>query len=175
MRTNIQQIDTTYSNQLNMTYQSPETVAIVIFHIRFLVLFYVFSSMRAHPSDHLLLFAGNSLMKARRRIAMVEPIMEDYIYVSQKNFLSGDNEGRVVKKSFLEIQGTFLVKIRDNTLNGTIRENTVGHIENFLKVVGPLKIKGVSQDRFRLSVFPISLLGATSEWFKKECIVSITT
>nr|GEY45832.1 hypothetical protein [Tanacetum cinerariifolium] len=48
----------------------------------------------------------------------------------------------MVEKSFLEIQGTFLVKIRDNTFNGTIRENEVEHIEKFLKVVGPFKIKG---------------------------------
>ncbi|GKC46515.1 hypothetical protein Tco_1064237 [Tanacetum coccineum] len=81
----------------------------------------------------------------------------------------------MVKNSFLEIQGTFLVKIRDNIFNGTIRENAVEHIENFLKVVGPLKIKSASQDRFRLSVFAISLSGATSQWFKKECIGSVTT
>ncbi|GJY17481.1 hypothetical protein Tco_0388972 [Tanacetum coccineum] len=81
----------------------------------------------------------------------------------------------MVEKSFLEIQGTFLVKIRDNAFNGTIGENAVEHIENFLEVVGPLKIKGVSHDRFRLSVFPISLTGAASEWFKKNCIGSVTT
>ncbi|GJS91279.1 hypothetical protein Tco_0773915 [Tanacetum coccineum] len=106
---------------------------------------------------------------------MAEPIPEDYIYVTRKNFLSGDNEGRMVKKSFLEIQGIFLVKIRDNAFNGTIKENAVEHIENFLEVVEPLKIKGVSHDRFRLSVFPISLSSAASEWFKKQCIGSVTT
>ncbi|GKB92009.1 hypothetical protein Tco_0964281 [Tanacetum coccineum] len=81
----------------------------------------------------------------------------------------------MVEKSFLEIQGIFLVKIRDNTFNGTIGENAVEHIEIFLKVVGPLKIKGISQDRSRLSVFPISLAGAIGEWFKKDCIGSVTT
>ncbi|GJY79963.1 hypothetical protein Tco_0492714 [Tanacetum coccineum] len=106
---------------------------------------------------------------------MAEPIPEDYISVTRKNFLSGDNEGRMVEKSFLEIQGTFLVKIRDNAFNGTIKENAVEHIENFLEVVEPLKIKGVSHDRFRLSVFPISLSSAASEWFKKQCIGSVTT
>ncbi|GJX74881.1 hypothetical protein Tco_0313476, partial [Tanacetum coccineum] len=94
---------------------------------------------------------------------------------TQKNLLYDDNEGRMVEKSFLEIQGTFLVKIRDKTLNGIIGENTFKHIDNFLEVVGPLKIKGLSQDRFRLNVFPISLAGAASEWFKKDCIGSDTT
>ncbi|GJT92962.1 hypothetical protein Tco_1081807 [Tanacetum coccineum] len=106
---------------------------------------------------------------------MVEPNLNDYISVTRKNFLSDDNKGRMAEKSFLEIQGTFLVKIRDNTFNGTIGENVVEHIENFLEVVRPLNIKGISHDRFRLSVFPISLAGAASEWFKKDCIGSVTT
>ncbi|GKE58795.1 hypothetical protein Tco_1497980 [Tanacetum coccineum] len=67
---------------------------------------------------------------------MAEP--NEYIFVTRKNFLSDDNEGRMVEKSFLEIQGTFLVKIRDNTFNGIIGENAFKHIDNFLEVVGPL-------------------------------------
>ncbi|GKA70008.1 hypothetical protein Tco_0776072 [Tanacetum coccineum] len=81
----------------------------------------------------------------------------------------------MAEKSFLEIQGTFFVKIRDNTFNGRIRESTVKHIENFIEIVRPLKIKGVSHDRFRLSIFPISFVGAASEWFKKDSIGSVTT
>ncbi|GJS37310.1 hypothetical protein Tco_0535692 [Tanacetum coccineum] len=104
---------------------------------------------------------------------MAEPI--DYIFVTRKNFLSNDNKGRMAEKSFVEIQGTFLVKIRDNTFNGIIRENTFKHIDNFLEVVRPLKVKGLTQDQFRLSFFPISLAGAASEWFKKDCIGSVTT
>ncbi|GKE19760.1 hypothetical protein Tco_1431272 [Tanacetum coccineum] len=104
---------------------------------------------------------------------MAEP--NEYIFVIRKNFLSNDNEGRMVEKSFLEIQRTFLVKIRNNTFNGIIGENAFKHIDNFIKVVGSLKINGLSQDRFRLSVFPVSLAGAASEWFKKDCIGSVTT
>ncbi|GJR55160.1 hypothetical protein Tco_1405681 [Tanacetum coccineum] len=104
---------------------------------------------------------------------MAEP--NKYISVTRKNFLSDDNKGRMIEKSFLEIQGTFLVKILDNNFNGIIGENAFKHIDNFPEVVGPLKIKGLSQDRFRLSVFLISLAGAISEWFKKDCIGSVTT
>ncbi|GJV58516.1 hypothetical protein Tco_1459521 [Tanacetum coccineum] len=104
---------------------------------------------------------------------MTEP--NEYISVTRKNFLSDDNKGRMIEKSFDEIQGTFLMKIHDNTFNGIIRENAFKHINNFIEVVGPLKVKGLSQDRFRLSVFPISLVGAASEWFKKDCIGSVTT
>ncbi|GJR50704.1 hypothetical protein Tco_1401225 [Tanacetum coccineum] len=99
----------------------------------------------------------------------------DYITATQKNFVSNDNEGRMVEKCIIEIQGTFLVKICDYAFNGNIGENAFKHIDKFLEVVGPIKINGFTQDRFRLSVFPISLAGAASEWFTKECIGSITT
>nr|GEV21032.1 hypothetical protein [Tanacetum cinerariifolium] len=105
---------------------------------------------------------------------MAELNLNEYISVTRKNFRYDDNEGRMVENSFLEIQGTFLVKIRDNTFNRIIGENTFKHINNVFKVVGPLK-KGLSQDQFRLSFFPISLAGAASEWFKKDCIGSVTT
>ncbi|GKE94382.1 hypothetical protein Tco_1579237 [Tanacetum coccineum] len=147
LRNVIQQIHTAYSNQLNTAYRSPDIVAVVIFR--------------------------NRLMK--KGSTMAEPNLDEYIYVTRKNYLSDDNEGRIVEKTFLEIQGTFLVRIRDNAFNGIIGENAFEHIKNFLEVVGPLKIKGVSHDRFRLSVFPISLTGATGEWFKKDFIGSFTT
>ncbi|GJW89428.1 hypothetical protein Tco_0164768 [Tanacetum coccineum] len=69
----------------------------------------------------------------------------NYISVSQKNCISNDNEGRMIERNFVEIQGAFLVKIQDNTFNGAIRENVFEHIS------------------------------AASEWFKKDCIGSVTT
>nr|GEY89505.1 hypothetical protein [Tanacetum cinerariifolium] len=81
----------------------------------------------------------------------------------------------MIERNFVEIPGTFLVKIRENTFNGAIGENVFEHINNFLEVVGLIKINGVSQDRFRLSIFSISLAGAAGEWFKKDCIGSVST
>ncbi|GJT96084.1 hypothetical protein Tco_1091602 [Tanacetum coccineum] len=69
----------------------------------------------------------------------------------------------------------FFLKIRDNTFDGAIGENVFEHINKFLEVVGPIKINRVSQDRFWLSIFPISFAGAAGEWFKKDCIGSVTT
>ncbi|GJR57941.1 hypothetical protein Tco_1500103 [Tanacetum coccineum] len=92
---------------------------------------------------------------------MAEP--NDFITSTRKNFISNDNEGRMVKKCIFEIQGTFLVKVRDNAFNGNIGENAFKHIDKFLKVVRPIKINGLTQDRFRLSVFPVSLTGAAKE------------
>ncbi|GKC08602.1 hypothetical protein Tco_1000212 [Tanacetum coccineum] len=104
---------------------------------------------------------------------MAEP--NDYITATRKNFVSNDNKGRMVEKCIVEIQGTFLVKIRDDTFNGNVGENAFKHIDKFLEIIGPIKINGLTQDRFRLSVFPVSLAGAVSEWFTKECLGSITT
>ncbi|GKA14716.1 hypothetical protein Tco_0694362 [Tanacetum coccineum] len=67
------------------------------------------------------------------------------------------------------------MKIRDYDFNEDIRENAFIHIDKFLKIVRPVKINGLTQDQFRLSVFLVSLIGAASEWFTKECISSITT
>ncbi|GJY67623.1 hypothetical protein Tco_0469861 [Tanacetum coccineum] len=85
---------------------------------------------------------------------MAEP--NDYITATRKNFISNDNEGRMVEKCIVEIQGTFLVKIRDDAFNGNVGENAFKHIDKH-------------------SGFPVSLTGATSEWFTKECLGSITT
>nr|GEU57249.1 hypothetical protein [Tanacetum cinerariifolium] len=66
----------------------------------------------------------------------------------------------MIERNFFEIQGAFLVKIQDNTFNGEIRENVFEHINKFLELVEPIKIDGGCQDRFRLSIIPISLMGA---------------
>ncbi|GKD96363.1 hypothetical protein Tco_1380260 [Tanacetum coccineum] len=75
---------------------------------------------------------------------MAEP--NDYITATRKNFVSNDNEGRMVEKCIVEIQGTFLVKIRDDAFNGNVGET-----------------------RSNTSI------RAASEWFTKECLGSITT
>ncbi|GJW84315.1 hypothetical protein Tco_0157460 [Tanacetum coccineum] len=165
-RTDLQKIHMAYSNQLNMVYRSPNTVAVMIFRNQFN------EERKSRLQNHIKM---NIFLLPERTSLRLDNDLTNYIYITRKNFLSDDNKGRMVEKSFLEIQGTFLVKIRGNTFNGTIRENAVEHIENFLKVVKPLKIKGVGHDRFRVSVFPISLVGAASEWFKKDYISSVTT
>nr|GEX86921.1 hypothetical protein [Tanacetum cinerariifolium] len=81
----------------------------------------------------------------------------------------------MIEKNFIEIKGTFLVRIRDNVFKGMDGENVFDHINGFLEVVGPLKVRGLSHDRFRLSVLSISLSGAASEWFRNEYVRTIST
>ncbi|GJY27199.1 hypothetical protein Tco_0401925 [Tanacetum coccineum] len=106
---------------------------------------------------------------------MAGPITNDYISATRKSFVSNDNDGKMVEKNFIKIEGTFLLKIHDNAFNGIDGENVFEHINSFLKVVEPLKVRGLSHDRFRLSFFPISLSSAASEWFRNECVGTIFT
>ncbi|GJQ91880.1 hypothetical protein Tco_0003019 [Tanacetum coccineum] len=106
---------------------------------------------------------------------MVEPIIKEYISATSKSFISNNNNGKMIEKNFIEIEGTFLLKIRDNPIYGNKGDDVFKHINSFLEVVEPLKIRGLSHDRFRLSVFPISLSGAVKEWFTNECIGAIST
>ncbi|GJW07219.1 hypothetical protein Tco_1569642 [Tanacetum coccineum] len=99
---------------------------------------------------------------------MAEP--NNYITATQKNFVSNDNEGRMVEKCIIKIQGKFLEKIRNDAFNGNKGENAYEHINKFLGVVGPIKINGFTQDRLWLSIFPVSLTGAAYEWFTKKYI-----
>ncbi|GJT06242.1 hypothetical protein Tco_0840704 [Tanacetum coccineum] len=81
---------------------------------------------------------------------MAEP--NDYITATRKNFVTNDNEGRMVEKCIVEIQGAFLVKIRDYAFNGNdwgkMRSE---HIVNFSNIL------------------------AYVNGYNKECIGSITT
>ncbi|GKC41609.1 hypothetical protein Tco_1059331 [Tanacetum coccineum] len=73
---------------------------------------------------------------------MAEP--NNYITATRKNFVSNDNEGRMVEKCIVEIQGTFLVKIRKDAFNRNIGENAYKHIDKFLKIVRLIKINGLT-------------------------------
>ncbi|GJT99403.1 hypothetical protein Tco_1109742 [Tanacetum coccineum] len=50
-------------------------------------------------------------------------------------------------------------------LSGTNREDAVENIEYFLKIVDPIDLPNVNQDKLRIVVFPISLVGNAWRWF----------
>ncbi|GKC88981.1 hypothetical protein Tco_1149630 [Tanacetum coccineum] len=72
---------------------------------------------------------------------MAEP--NDYITATRKKFVSNDNKGRMVEKCVVEIQGTFLVKIRDDTFNRSQTEeddnpNETDNVPEIFKIEGSL-------------------------------------
>ncbi|GJU37037.1 hypothetical protein Tco_1185391 [Tanacetum coccineum] len=68
---------------------------------------------------------------------ITEPILEEYITVTRKNYISGNDGGKIVEKSFLELKGTFLIKICNNAFSGMNGEDAIKHIEKFLEFYPP--------------------------------------
>ncbi|GJZ15129.1 hypothetical protein Tco_0550806 [Tanacetum coccineum] len=122
-----------------------------------------------------LLNSFQAVVLVKKKITMAGPITKEYMSATSKSFISNNNNGKMIEKNFIEIEGTFLLKICDNAFYGNDGEDVFKHINSFLEVVEPLKIRGLSHDRFRLSVFPTSLSGAAKEWFTNECIGTIST
>ncbi|GJR71317.1 putative ribonuclease H-like domain-containing protein [Tanacetum coccineum] len=77
---------------------------------------------------------------------MARPITNDYISATMKSFVSRDNNGKMIKKNFIEIEGKFLLKIHDNIFHLMDGEDVYKHINS-----------------------------ATSKWFTNECIGTIST
>ncbi|GJX39364.1 hypothetical protein Tco_0252667 [Tanacetum coccineum] len=72
---------------------------------------------------------------------MAGPITNDCISATRKSLVSNDNDGKMIEKNFIKIEGSFFVKIHDNAFNGIDGENVFEHINSFLEVVEPLKLK----------------------------------
>ncbi|GKC60209.1 hypothetical protein Tco_1087807, partial [Tanacetum coccineum] len=61
-------------------------------------------------------------------------------------------------KNAYELKGKFLDDLHKNAFNGTNGEDAVEHIKYFLKIVDPIDLPNVNQDKLRVVVFPISLV-----------------
>ncbi|GJZ21992.1 putative reverse transcriptase domain-containing protein [Tanacetum coccineum] len=62
-------------------------------------------------------------------------------------------------KNAYELKGKFLDDLHKNAFSGTNGEDAVEHIEYFLKIVDPIDLPNVNQDKLRVVVFPILLVG----------------
>lgn len=58
---------------------------------------------------------------------------------------------------------------------GGVQENPSEHLDRFLMVADTVKINGVPQDVIRLKLFPFSLNGGASEWYKSLRPGSVTS
>ncbi|GJT37973.1 hypothetical protein Tco_0937838 [Tanacetum coccineum] len=61
-------------------------------------------------------------------------------------------------KNAYELKGKFLDDLHNNAFSGTNEEDAVEHIEYFLRIIDPIDLPNVNQDKLRV-VFPISLAG----------------
>ncbi|GKB15286.1 hypothetical protein Tco_0849209 [Tanacetum coccineum] len=76
----------------------------------------------------------------------------------QADYYSGITSITVNGKNAYELKGKFLDDLHKNAFSGTNGEDAVEHIEYFLKIVGPVDLPNVNQDKLRIVVFPISLV-----------------
>ncbi|GJW00681.1 hypothetical protein Tco_1555932 [Tanacetum coccineum] len=83
----------------------------------------------------------------------------------QANYYSGITSIKVNGKNAYEFKGKFLDDLHTNAFSGTNGEDVVEHIEYFLKIVDPIDLPNVNQDKLRVVVFPILLVGDAWRWF----------
>ncbi|GJW56368.1 hypothetical protein Tco_0103099 [Tanacetum coccineum] len=77
----------------------------------------------------------------------------------QANYYSRITSITVNEKNASELKGKFLDELNENAFSGTNEEDAVEHIEYFLKIVDPIDLPNVNQDKLRVVIFPISLVG----------------
>ncbi|GJX21507.1 hypothetical protein Tco_0225952 [Tanacetum coccineum] len=74
---------------------------------------------------------------------------------------------KVNGKNAYELKGKFLDDLHNNAFSGTNEEDAVEHIEYFLRIVDPIDLPNVNQDKLRVLVFLISLVEDAWKWFDK--------
>nr|GEX00610.1 hypothetical protein [Tanacetum cinerariifolium] len=84
----------------------------------------------------------------------------------QANYYSRIISITVNGKNAYELKGKFLDDLHKNAFSGTNGEDAVEHIEYFLKIVDPIDLPNMNQDKLRVVVFPISLVGDTWRCFE---------
>ncbi|GJS53151.1 hypothetical protein Tco_0626513 [Tanacetum coccineum] len=68
-------------------------------------------------------------------------------------------------KNAYDLKGKFLDDLHMNAFSGTHGEDAVEYIKYFLKIVDPIDLHNVNQDKLRVVIFPISLAGDGWRWF----------
>ncbi|GJR40835.1 hypothetical protein Tco_1216519 [Tanacetum coccineum] len=68
-------------------------------------------------------------------------------------------------KNAYELKGKFLDDLHNNAFSGANRKDAFEHIEYFLRIVNPIDLPNVNQNKLRVVVFPILLAGDACRWF----------
>ncbi|GJY65122.1 hypothetical protein Tco_0466582 [Tanacetum coccineum] len=91
--------------------------------------------------------------------------MKGFATNDQADYYSGITSITVNGNNAYELKGKFLDDLHNNAFSGTNEEDAVEHIEYFLKIVDPIDLPNVNQDKLEIVVFPISLVGNALRWF----------
>ncbi|GKA84405.1 hypothetical protein Tco_0806000 [Tanacetum coccineum] len=77
----------------------------------------------------------------------------------QADYYFGITSITVNRKNAYELKGKFLDDLHKNTFSGTHGKYAVENIKYFFKIVDPIDLPNVNQDKLKVVVFPISLAG----------------
>ncbi|GJT10915.1 hypothetical protein Tco_0857957 [Tanacetum coccineum] len=91
--------------------------------------------------------------------------MREFATNDQANYYSTITSITINGKNALEMKGKFIDDLHKNAFDGTNGKDAVKHIEYFLRIVDPIDLPNVNQDKLRVVVFPISLVGSAHRWF----------
>ncbi|GKA86949.1 hypothetical protein Tco_0808660 [Tanacetum coccineum] len=86
-------------------------------------------------------------------------------YELKGKFLNDLHKNAINGKNAYELKIKFLDDLYKNAFCGTNEEDVVEHIEYFLKIVDPIDLPNVNQDKLRVFIFPIPLVGDAWRWF----------
>nr|GEU57777.1 hypothetical protein [Tanacetum cinerariifolium] len=85
--------------------------------------------------------------------------MKGFATNDQAYYYSGITSITVNGKNAYELKGKFLDDLHNNAFSGINEEDAIEHIEYFLKIIDPIDLPNVNQDKLRVVIFPISLVG----------------
>ncbi|GJW87845.1 ribonuclease H-like domain-containing protein [Tanacetum coccineum] len=163
----VQLINTVYSDLLNAAYRSFDTVTEAL---KFVFDFraYFFSFFRANPADiftfvTIIIIRASSLKKVMANNG-TKPTTKEFAANDQANYYLGITNITVNGKT-ADKDRKFLDDLHNNAFSGTNGEDAVEHIEYFLRIVDLIDLPKVNQDKLRVFVFPISLVGDAWKWF----------
>ncbi|GJS17698.1 hypothetical protein Tco_0412170 [Tanacetum coccineum] len=91
--------------------------------------------------------------------------MREFATNDQANYYLGITSITVNRKNAYELKEKFLDDLHNNAFSGTNGEYAVEHIKYFLRIVDPIDLPNVNQDKLRVVVFPISFVGDAWRWF----------
>ncbi|GJS44501.1 hypothetical protein Tco_0569544 [Tanacetum coccineum] len=94
----------------------------------------------------------------------VESSVEKFVLNDKTDYYSGIESIIVNGKNAYELKGKFLDDLHNNAFSETNKKDAVGHIEYYLKIVDPIRLPNVNQDKLRIVIFPISWTGGARRW-----------
>ncbi|GJR36854.1 hypothetical protein Tco_1212538 [Tanacetum coccineum] len=81
--------------------------------------------------------------------------MKQYMSKTRVDHGSGITRPKIDDKDSFELKGQFLMKLRDNTFNGSDNEDANEHIKKVPEIVDLFHIRNITQDQVMLRAFPI--------------------